>query len=83
MCQVIALTEELLVTAKQNDNFVSAIGTSASTSDTLNGVAQYEMVVLQLFSLSVCVCVYVYAHTHLKYSSLEWKNLLFAFILFY
>ncbi|XP_057529207.1 uncharacterized protein LOC130807855 isoform X2 [Amaranthus tricolor] len=46
MCQVIALTEELLVTAKQNDNFVSAIGTSASTSDimqTSNGVAQYEM----------------------------------------
>ncbi|CAO2829860.1 unnamed protein product [Amaranthus hypochondriacus] len=41
--EVIALTEELLVTAKQNDNFVSAIGTSASTSDTLNGVAQYEM----------------------------------------
>ena len=68
MCQVIALTEELLVTAKQNDNFVSAIGTSASTSDimqTSNGVAQYEMVVLQLFSPFLVVYVFMYMHTYI------------------
>lgn len=44
--EVIALTEELLETAKQNENFVSAINTSASTSDTLqmsDRIAQYEM----------------------------------------
>ncbi|XP_048501895.1 uncharacterized protein LOC104897016 isoform X3 [Beta vulgaris subsp. vulgaris] len=44
--KVIALTEELLETAKQNENFVSAINTSASTSDTLqmsDRIAQYEM----------------------------------------
>ena len=45
--QVIALTEEILATAKQNENFVSAISISASTSETLqnsNRIAQYEMV---------------------------------------
>lgn len=49
--QVIALTEELLETAKQNENFVSVITTSASTSDTLqdsNRMAHYEVVVLLL-----------------------------------
>lgn len=50
---MIALTEELLETAKQNENFVSAINTSASTSDTLqmsDRIAQYEMVVPRKFS---------------------------------
>lgn len=44
--EVIALTEELLATAKQNDNPISAIGTSASISDmpqNSDGTYQYEM----------------------------------------
>ncbi|XP_021720185.1 survival of motor neuron-related-splicing factor 30-like [Chenopodium quinoa] len=44
--EVIALTEELLETTKQNEIFVSAISTNASTSDTLresNRISQYEM----------------------------------------
>ncbi|XP_021762070.1 survival of motor neuron-related-splicing factor 30-like [Chenopodium quinoa] len=44
--EVIALTEELLETTKQNENFVSAISTNASKSDTVqesNRISQYEM----------------------------------------
>ncbi|KAL2939475.1 Survival of motor neuron-related-splicing factor 30 [Bienertia sinuspersici] len=44
--EVIALTEELLATAKQNENFITAISTSTSTADTpqkSSRIAQHGM----------------------------------------
>jgi len=54
---VIALTEELLATAKQNENSTLGTGTSASTSDILqnsNATSQYEMVTLIFFNVNTC-----------------------------
>uniref|UniRef100_A0A803MME9 Tudor domain-containing protein n=1 Tax=Chenopodium quinoa TaxID=63459 RepID=A0A803MME9_CHEQI len=58
--QVIALTEELLETTKQNEIFVSAISTNASTSDTLresNRISQSNnsAQAIAVFSITLCL----------------------------